>query len=187
MIYLPIRNAYPSAKEAVHTMPFISRQMKTKEEEPSNTIRSEVCILVVEDSDEIRSYMKELLGAKYTILTANNGKEGLIIAQKRAIDFIISDIMMPVMDGFEFCKQLKSDVGTSHIPFVILSARTEASDKVKAYQYGIDAYLPKPFDEEELMAIIANLIKKQEERNRYFGKLLQLKETAIEDKDIKKQ
>ncbi|MFC5045147.1 ATP-binding protein [Aquimarina hainanensis] len=187
VIYLPIRNAYPSAKEAVHTMPFISRQMKAKEEEPSNTIRSEVCILVVEDSDEIRSYMKELLGAKYTILTANNGKEGLIIAQKRAIDFIISDIMMPVMDGFEFCKQLKSDVGTSHIPFVILSARTEASDKVKAYQYGIDAYLPKPFDEEELMAIIANLIKKQEERNRYFGKLLQLKETAIEEKDIKKQ
>ena len=81
------------------------------------------------------------------------------------------------MDGFEFCKHIKNDVNTSHIPFIIISAKTAQEDKIKGYELGIDAYLFKPFDKDELLLIIKNLLHKKQEQVNYFKKLLQLKES----------
>lgn len=132
-------------------------------------------VLVVEDNKDIRTFIKILLSNLYTIYTAKNGIEGLKIAKTKTIDFIISDVNMPEMDGYEFCRQIKNNINTSHIPFVMVSARTMDQDKIKGYRLGVDAYLTKPFNQEELLLIIKNLLQKKQERVRYLSRLLYLR------------
>jgi len=167
----------------VHQIPFVDSVSTTNNVLVSTPNKSaSYTVLLVEDNEEIRNYMKLLLGNLYNICIAKNGIEGLKIAKNKTIDFIISDVMMPEMDGFEFCKRIKNDIKTSHIPFVIISAKTGTEDKLKGYELGIDAYLFKPFDKDELVFIIKNLLKKRQEQINYFGKLLHLKK-AFNAKD----
>lgn len=181
-INLPIKNTIKKSDEVVHRIPFIE---KTKvETEYTENEKSTHTILLVEDNIEIQNFIKLLLGNRYTIYIANNGVEGLEIAKNKNIDFIISDVMMPKMNGFEFCKHIKNDVKTSHIPFIIISARTTVKDKLEGYQLGIDAYLFKPFDKDELQLVIRNLLRKKEEQTIYFSKLLGLKKQATEVTNI---
>ena len=186
IVDLPVQNT-SNKEEAVHKIPFIDdtdyREYGFEKPKKEKTPHA---ILLVEDNKEIRNYIKLILGDLYNIYTVNNGVEGLEIVKKKKIDFIISDVMMPKMDGFEFCKHIKKDINTSHIPFVIISARTETKDKVEAYKLGVDAYLFKPFNKEELLLIIKNLLKKKQDQIEYFRKLLQLKNSYKEVPDINK-
>ncbi len=184
IVDLPIQNTSIKA-DTFHKTPFIdyddnyvSQIKKGDKEKTPHTI------LLVEDNKEIRNFIKLILSDLYTIYTANNGVNGLKVANNKPIDFIISDVMMPEMDGFEFCKHIKKDINTSHIPFVIISARTETKDKVEAYKLGVDAYLIKPFNKQELLLIIKNLLGKKQKQIRFLSNLLHLRNNHKEVPDI---
>jgi signal transduction histidine kinase/DNA-binding response OmpR family regulator len=116
-------------------------------------------VLVVEDNDDIRNYMVESLSGQYKTLPAVHGKEGLELAQKHIPNIIVSDIMMPEMDGIELCRKIKEDLRTSHIPVILLTAKDSAQDKAEGYKSGADSYLTKPFGSQLLLARINNLME----------------------------
>ncbi|MBS4764735.1 response regulator [Alistipes sp. kh20] len=119
-------------------------------------------ILVVEDNDDLRSVIAEIIGARYDVLTAANGKIALEVLADNNCDLIVSDIMMPEMDGYELCEYVKSELRYSHIPIIQLTAKTSVEDKVRGLEYGADAYIEKPFSSEHLMAQIDSLIRNRE-------------------------
>lgn len=132
---------------------------KSEEEEDKEEADVRPMLLVVEDNDDIREYIVSSFSNNYRIITATNGKEGLEQAQKHIPDIIISDIMMPVMDGIEFCKRVKEDVRTSHIPVILLTAKDSIQDKEEGYESGADSYLTKPFSAKLLNSRIHNLLE----------------------------
>lgn len=115
-------------------------------------------ILVVEDNDDIREYISASLG-HYRVILAKNGKEGWEKTQKEIPDVVISDVMMPVMDGFELCRLIKKDMRTSHIPVILLTAKDSIQDKEEGYACGADSYLTKPFSAKLLEVRICNLLE----------------------------
>jgi signal transduction histidine kinase/ligand-binding sensor domain-containing protein/DNA-binding response OmpR family regulator len=118
-------------------------------------------LLIVEDNEEVRNYLRINLEEKYNIIEAPNGKIGVQQAENKLPDLIISDVMMPEMDGFEFCDKIKNEVITSHIPVILLTALATRQDKLKGLKTGADEYLPKPFDLEELFIRVENLIQQR--------------------------
>lgn len=125
-------------------------------------------ILVVEDNAEMRDFIRMILGSDYNITDAENGKEGLKLADSCTPDIIITDYMMPVMDGMEMAQLLRNNVATSHIPIIILSARTDYESKILGMDTGIDDYIEKPFSADILRARIRNIIARQENMRVYF-------------------
>lgn len=119
----------------------------------------EQTLLIVEDNVDIGNYIAELLSDEFTILQAYNGKEGLEIALEKSPDLIISDVMMPVMDGIELTHNLKSNVSTSHIPVILLTARASFMNKMEGFETGADDYVTKPFNESLLRARIKSILK----------------------------
>ena len=147
------QNSYPSAlhreeqnEEKAETI------LEVKKDGNNKTI-----ILVIEDDEDIRDYISSSLSKNYQIFTASNGQEGLDIAQQCIPDIILSDVMMPIMDGFELCRQIKKDVRTSHIPVVLLTAKDSIQDKEEGYKCGADSYITKPFSVKLLISRIHNL------------------------------
>lgn len=140
----------------------------------ANTIRTEVketgkpAILIVEDQDEMRSFIAKEMRALYTVLEAADGKEALEILAKRAVNLIISDVMMPNMDGFELCNAVKNDVNYSHIPFILLTAQHNLQSHLKGLNQGADAYMEKPFSIDLLLAQTDNLLKNRELLNKAY-------------------
>ncbi|MEO1263489.1 MAG: ATP-binding protein [Bacteroidota bacterium] len=131
----------------------------------STNTTSKPTILLVEDNPKIQDYISLLLADQYHIITAENGKSGLEkLRQTPDCQLIISDLMMPVMDGYQFLEQLKSHDTTRHIPVIMLTARADAKDRLKALRLGVDDYLLKPFAEEELRVRIKNLLKNYDVR-----------------------
>ncbi len=126
-------------------------------------------ILVVEDNHEVRDYIKEQLKDTYRIKEAGNGEEGLLSAVEQLPDLIISDVMMPKMDGYEFCLKIRSNENTSHIPIVMLTAKAGFDDKINGLETGIDAYITKPFRAKELKIRIKNLIHQRELLRKRFS------------------
>nr|WP_294925008.1 hybrid sensor histidine kinase/response regulator transcription factor [uncultured Flavobacterium sp.] len=116
-------------------------------------------ILVIEDNTELRKYLVDFLSDYYKVYDAENGEEGLKICRQIKPILCVADVMMPVMDGLEFCKELKNDEFISHIPVVLLTALGENVDKVKGYEIGADGYLVKPFEPSLLKTVIENIIK----------------------------
>ncbi len=115
-------------------------------------------VLVVDDNADVRELLKSILNEKYHVTLAANGKEGLEAARRIVPDLIVSDVMMPLMDGLEMCRELKNDSVTSHIPVLMLTARTLEEQRVEGYAHGADAYITKPFSSHLLMARIENLL-----------------------------
>ena len=121
-------------------------------------IENKKIILIVDDNVELRNYIKNELKGDYTIKEAENGLEGLEKANKYMPDLIISDVMMPIMDGFEFCERIKSDIKTSHIPILMVTAKGMQIDKLKGIDSGADVYLNKPFNMKVLKSHLKQLI-----------------------------
>ena len=115
-------------------------------------------VLIVDDNADIRSYLRSILQSRYRLLEAEDGKHGLEVAREQVPDLIVSDVMMPVMNGLEFCQQVKSDVISSHIPVILLTARALNQHHIEGYQSGADAYITKPFSQELLLVRIDNLL-----------------------------
>lgn len=126
-------------------------------------------VLLVDDNDEILEFLERILKSKYTILTAEDGAEALKILEKEAVQLIISDVMMPVMDGFELCKKIKSNFEFSHIPVILLTAKNAIQAKVEGLELGADAYIEKPFSKEYLQAQIASLLNNRNIIREYFA------------------
>jgi CheY-like chemotaxis protein len=118
-------------------------------------------VLIVEDDTETRKFLRACLEDKYTICEARNGIEGIEIAQKADPDLIVSDVMMPEMDGCELCRRIKNNQLTSHIPVILLTARVSMEDKICGLEVGADDYIFKPFDSMELRTRIKNLIEQR--------------------------
>lgn len=115
-------------------------------------------ILIVEDNTELRNYLKEELSKSYKVITAENGKKGYDLAVQKLPDLIITDVIMPVMDGLELCKKIKGDLKTSHIPLLMLSAKAMVKDRLEGIDSGADMYLSKPFELDILKSSLAQLI-----------------------------
>ena len=142
-------------------------------------------VLVVEDNTDLRRYVREFLETDYAVHEAKDGKEGYDQAIQIVPDVIISDLMMPEMDGMELCRALKQDVRTSHIPFILLTARAGTESKIEGLETGADDYVTKPFDSKELMARVRNLIEQRRQLRKKFSAGIVLKpgEVAVSSLD----
>lgn len=139
-----------------------------KQESEESTENNEFNILIVEDNPELVMLLKNILSRKYNVITSGNGKEALEILNNHDIQLIISDVMMPEMDGYELCETIKNNIEYSHIPIILLTAKTTEQDAVDAYQSGADAYIRKPFSMSVLQARITNLLQAREKRIKDF-------------------
>ena len=144
----------------------------TEEQAEPAAVRSSYSILIVEDNEELLQLMTKLLGADYMVHTANNGKEAIDVVEQEEIDLIVSDVMMPEMDGIEFCRYIKNKFETSHIPVVLLTAKNKEEDRVEAYESGADGFISKPFNLSVLHARISNLLRSRERMGKDFKKQL---------------
>ena len=136
-------------------------------------------ILVVEDNLELLMLMKQLLSRKYKVETARHGREAVELIEKTELDLIISDVMMPVMDGYELVKYVKNSVGYRHLPIIMLTAKTQETDKMDALTVGADEYMTKPFKMKELLLRIDNMIANRQRITREF------KQQSIEEVKVK--
>ncbi|MDR2824275.1 MAG: response regulator [Prevotellaceae bacterium] len=134
-------------------------------------------IALIEDDDEIRKYLKSELQRDYRILESNNGKAGYNLIVRELPNLVISDIMMPEMDGITLCRKIKQNANTSHIPVVLLTAKTNIESRLEGLEIGADAYIPKPFNIEELQKTLDNLLKNR--------KLLKAKFSGAQDQEDK--
>ena len=146
-----------------------STSVSTSLIEPGSDKRFEKRILIIDDNKELLWMLKDTLAEEYSVFTAENGEEGLRILKQNVPDLIITDIMMPQIDGITLIKRLKSDKHTMHIPLVILSAKNTTDDKVVGIDSGADAYIPKPFSPAYLKSVIHRLLKKHEELKLYYN------------------
>jgi signal transduction histidine kinase/ligand-binding sensor domain-containing protein/CheY-like chemotaxis protein len=136
-------------------------------------------ILIIEDNKEIANYLKDLLKSQYEIHIAENGLDGITKAFEIIPDAVISDISMPVMDGYEVCHRLKTDERTSHIPVVLITAKVTQKDRIEGLKQGADAYLTKPFHREELEIILQKLIDLRKElQKRYAATILEIPQST---------
>ena len=126
-------------------------------------------ILLVEDNHEIATFIANDLIKKYTVIIAYDGKEALKLLSQSAVQLIISDVMMPVMDGFELCKKVKTTFELSHIPIILLTAKTTLQSKIEGLELGADAYIEKPFSQLHLQAQVANLLTNRVAIREYFA------------------
>lgn len=143
--------------------------------QPHQTDKPEV--LIIDDNIDIRTYLRSVLSEKYNVSEASDGKVGLELARKIVPDIVLSDIMMPVMDGLEFCQQLKTDKAISHIPVILLTARSLDEQRAEGYEHGADAYISKPFSLRLLLSRIDNLIESRKKLNQTWSK-------GVEDDEI---
>ena len=143
--------------------------------QPHQTDKPEV--LIIDDNIDIRTYLRSVLSEKYNVSEASDGKVGLELARKIVPDIVLSDIMMPVMDELEFCQQLKTDKAISHIPVILLTARSLDEQRAEGYEHGADAYISKPFSLRLLLSRIDNLIESRKKLSQTWSK-------GVEDDEI---
>lgn len=146
-----------------------------------------ITILVVEDNNDMRRFICSVLRDKYNLLEASNGEEALSLLLANQVDFIISDLMMPVMDGLELSRRVKEDFAISHIPFLMLTAKTGQESRIESYRVGVDEYLLKPFDEELLLTRISNILENKRRHQSKFNIDMDVNELNIEDESRDKK
>lgn len=142
-------------------------------------------LLLVDDNVEVRNFIKQIFKNRYNILEAENGEDALKIANTTPLDLIISDVMMPIMSGTEFCKNIKTSVITSHIPVLLLTAKTSQESEKEGYKNGADIYITKPFDSSILEQNVENILKTRQNLIKKFKKdiILKPKELDVTSED----
>jgi len=155
---------------------------ETEEKSPgldySGTDNHEI-ILIVEDNFDVRNYIRELLETDYKVIEASNGAEGVSKAKDEIPDLIISDVMMPEMDGFQFCNKIRNNEKTCHIPLIMLTAKAGFEDKMEGLESGVDAYITKPFNAKELKVQIDNLLKQRKLLRERYSKATVIKPSEV--------
>jgi YesN/AraC family two-component response regulator len=154
--------------EMVHTeinIPESNEEFEKSDDESSE----KPVLLIVEDNKDVVEYLETILKKTYKVELASNGKIGIEKARKTIPDIILSDVMMPQMDGFEMLEMLKTDIRTDHIPVVILTARGDFDSKLIGLEFGADHYLVKPFNEKELLLKLNNLLELRRKMQKHFG------------------
>lgn len=126
-------------------------------------------VLLVDDNDDMLEFLSADLSEKYSILTAKDGSEAIGILSEEAVNLVISDVMMPVMNGFEFCRIVKSNIEYSHIPIILLTAKNTLQSKIEGLEIGADAYIEKPFSPEYLHVQISNLLNNRNLVKEYYA------------------
>lgn len=147
------------------------------------TLQQKTTVLIIDDNQDVRDYVKVLLQEEYTVLEAANGQEGVKLAMKYVPDVVICDVMMPVMDGMECCKRLKSEIQTSHIPVMMLTAYAMDEQKIKGYECGADSYISKPFSARLLKARLNNLIENHNRLKNFFADKTVIQKETLTDVD----
>ncbi|RYY36064.1 MAG: response regulator transcription factor [Sphingobacteriaceae bacterium] len=137
-------------------------------------------ILIIEDNDEVREFIKMCLEGDYTVVEAHDGKEGWVTAAEILPDLIISDVMMPEIDGNEFCKLVKNDERTSHIPVIMLTAKVAVEQQLEGLESGADLYLTKPYNIQLLKTYISNLLKSKEALRQKYSQKIFLEPSMVE-------
>ena len=161
------------ARSAILDIATRMQKEELEEEEPANKLDEDAYkLLVVEDNIELLMLMNQLLSTKYHVETATNGKEAMEIIQKEELDIIISDVMMPVMDGLELTKKIKADPNFQHLPIILLTAKTQEEDRAEALQIGADSYVTKPFKLSDLELRINNIVEnRQRVKEEFISKI----------------
>jgi DNA-binding response OmpR family regulator len=136
-------------------------------------------LLIVEDNADLRNHINEIVQQHYRVLQAVNGKEGFEMAVQEIPDIIISDVMMPLMDGFTLAQKLKKDERTSHVPIILLTAKAGQAHKIEGLETGADDYLTKPFDHKELLTRVRNLINQRKLLRKKFAGEIILKPSEV--------
>lgn len=189
-VYIPTDLTVEEASEdAAKSEKVIRHEMAEANNRQQKPVRQTV--LVVEDNHEFRSFLIEQLAEHFRVIDAADGEEGLQKAIQLGADLIVSDVMMPKMDGFEMCKRIKENIQTSHIPIILLSARSTEEVKISGYEAGADSYIAKPFSIDLLLTRIRKLIEQQQKRRESFNKNLEVEPsnitiTSIDEQLIKK-
>ena len=148
-------------------------------EDIGNELNKKLLILIVEDSFDVRIYLTDILKSCYKIIQAENGEAGLKMTMEKMPDLIISDIMMPHMDGIEFCHRIKTNWETSHIPVILLTAKASSESKIEGLETGADDYLTKPFDSKELFIRVKNLIEQRRRLKEKFNREIKITADAV--------
>lgn len=190
-VKLPIRHVAESTAEHEKSISAadVDVELDTPEVEISMNPDKPI-VLVIDDNSDIRSMVGQLLNNEYNIITASNGKEGVRMAARYVPDLIICDVMMPVMDGMECCRRIKSEVTTSHIPVLMLTACTMDEQRIEGYDNGADGYLSKPFSSAVLLSRCASLISNRKRinelwhANKLAGETVSSQPVRVPSKDI---
>lgn len=142
-------------------------------------------ILLVDDNEEIIEFLSEELREQYTVLSASDGQQALSILGSEAVHLVVSDVMMPGMDGFDLCRLIKTNFDFSHIPVILLTAKNTLQSKIEGLKLGADAYIEKPFSPEHLQVQIANLLTNRNKIREYFANspLVHIKSMAYSTAD----
>lgn len=126
-------------------------------------------ILLVDDEEDILEFLERILSPRYRVLVTESGEDALKILDKEPVQLIISDVMMPEMDGFELCRHIKSNFEHSHIPVILLTAKNTIQSKIEGLELGADAYIEKPFSKEHLQAQISSLLSNRDHLRAFFA------------------
>lgn len=177
IIRLPLGNKHLRPEEvdsnkqeeavSISTVPVISPIIES-EEEKKGRVKSKYRVLIVEDDEEIRNYIAKEFARSFHIMESCNGKEALELIFKKSPDLVISDIMMPEMDGLTLCRKIKQNVNLNHIPVILLTAKTREEDNLEGLNTGADAYIMKPFNIEILQKTVENLINTRQQLRKVF-------------------
>ena len=183
-VYLPLGHSHLSEEERVEAT-------ESRASTPSYGLRPKIAldsqhtttdvprVLLVEDNAEVRGFVKQRLATNFQVTEAMNGQAGIEKALEEMPDLVVSDVMMPRKNGYELCAALKTDVRTSHIPIILLTAKAEQAEKIQGLKTGADDYLAKPFDAEELNVRIRNLIQLRQQLRERFATAVELKPSEV--------
>ena len=187
VVYLPVLRKPGTGTAAAWVFPSFGKAPAPIEEfrgEEAFSEEGKPRLLLVEDSADVLQYLQICLRPGYQLQTATNGRIGLEMARDFLPDLIISDVMMPEMDGMAFCGELKQDIRTSHIPIILLTARAGVPDKIEGLERGADAYLVKPFDRGELLAQVRQLLEQRQRLQEYYRQAVGLGSGQVQKEPV---